>query len=197
MPEFFKLLFCALIGYLLGSINSAVIVSKLKGKDIRTVGSGNAGATNILRTFGKGAAAVVFLVDILKGVFAALLGKLIGGELGGYLGGFLSIIGHNFPVYFGFRGGKGIVTSLAVMLTVSPSLALIAFGIGIIIIAATRYVSLGSIIGSLLFGILAVIRHTDNVPFCIFAALTALLATIRHAGNIKRLLTGTERKLGK
>ena len=95
MPEFFKLLFCALIGYLLGSINSAVIVSKIKGKDIRTVGSGNAGATNILRTFGKGAAAVVFLVDILKGVFAALLGKLIGGELGGYLGGFLSIMGHN------------------------------------------------------------------------------------------------------
>lgn len=197
MPEILKYILCALIGYLLGSINSAVIVSKLRGKDIRTVGSGNAGATNILRTFGKGAAGIVFLVDILKGVFAAIIGRLLGGDIGSYLGGFLAIIGHNFPIYFGFRGGKGIVTSLAVMLTVSPSLALIAFGIGIIIIAATRYVSLGSILGSLLFGVLAVIRHTDNIPFCIFAVLTALLATIRHAGNIKRLMTGTERKLGK
>ncbi len=128
----------ALIGYLLGSINSAVIISRIKGKDIRTVGSGNAGATNILRTFGKGAAGLVFLIDILKGVLAVLHGRAIGGDYGSYLGGFLAVIGHNFPLYFGFRGGKGIVTSLAVMLSVAPTEALFAFTVAIVLIAVTR-----------------------------------------------------------
>ena len=187
---------CAILGYLLGSINSAVIISRAKGKDIRTVGSGNAGATNILRTFGKGAAALVFVIDILKGVIAVLLGRALGGAYGGYLGGFLAVIGHNYPLYFGFRGGKGIVTSLAVMLTVAPTEALFAFLVAIIIIAATRYVSLGSITGCLVFAILVLIREAD-IWFRIFAVATSLLAILRHAGNIKRLLQGTERKLGK
>ncbi len=187
---------CALIGYLLGSINSAVIISRIKGKDIRTVGSGNAGATNILRTFGKGAAGLVFLIDILKGVLAVLLCRVLGGAYGSFLGGFLAVVGHNYPVYFGFRGGKGIVTSLAVMLTVAPTEALCALVVAVVIIAVTRYVSLGSIVGSLLFGILALIRG-DDLWFRIFAAATALLAVLRHAGNIGRLVKGTERKLGK
>ncbi len=186
----------AIIGYLLGSINSAVIISRIKGKDIRTVGSGNAGATNILRTFGKGAAGLVFLIDIVKGVLAVLIGRAIGGDYGSYLGGFLAVMGHNFPLYFGFRGGKGIVTSLAVMITVAPTEALVALVVAVVIIAVTRYVSLGSVMGSLIFGILAVLRG-DDLWFRIFAAATSLLAILRHAGNIKRLYAGTERKLGK
>lgn len=196
MPVTLQYVLSALIGYLLGSINSAVIISKMKGKDIRTVGSGNAGATNILRTFGKGAAGLVFLIDILKGVVAVLIGRAIGGDYGSYLGGFLAVIGHNFPVYFGFRGGKGIVTSLAVMLTVAPTEALFGLVLAIVVIYVTRYVSLGSILGSLSFGILAVIRG-DDMWFRIFAICTALLAVLRHTGNIKRLVKGTERKLGK
>ena len=192
---FLTLFASALLGYLLGSVNSAVIVSRLYGKDIRTVGSGNAGTTNILRTFGKKAAAVVFAFDILKGVLAVILGRAIGGTYGGYLGGFLAVIGHNFPVYFGFRGGKGIATSLAVMLTVAPVEALIAFAIGILVIFATHYVSLGSVIGAFLFGFLSAFRG-DDLWFRIFAVGTAVLAILRHAGNIKRLLNGTERKLG-
>ncbi len=187
---------CALIGYLLGSINSAVIISRAKGKDIRTVGSGNAGATNILRTFGKGAAALVFVMDILKGVAAVLICRKLGGEYGSYLGGFLAVMGHNFPLYFGFRGGKGIVTSLAVMLTVAPTEALYAFLLAVIIIAATRYVSLGSITGCVIFAVLVLIREPD-MWLRIFAVATSLLAILRHAGNIKRLAQGTERKLGK
>ncbi len=186
----------ALSGYLLGSINSAVIISKLKGTDIRTVGSGNAGATNILRTFGKGAAALVFLIDILKGVAAVLLCRLLFDEYAGYLGGLCAVLGHNYPLYFGFRGGKGIVTSLAVMLVVSPMLALISFGAGILIIAVTRYVSLGSIVGSLLFCALAVFGDYD-MWFQLFAGIISLLAVYRHRENIKRLVKGTERKLGK
>jgi len=186
----------ALAGYLLGSINSAVIISRAKGKDIRTVGSGNAGATNILRTFGKGAAGLVFLIDILKGVAAVLLGRALAGEYGGYLAGFLAVIGHNFPLYFGFKGGKGIVTSLAVMVTVAPTEALTAMVIAVVIIYVTRYVSLGSIVGSFFFAVLAILRQ-DDLWFCIFAIATALLAILRHIGNIKRLCTGTERRIGK
>lgn len=193
---FLTLFASALLGYLLGSVNSAVIVSRLYGKDIRSVGSGNAGTTNILRTFGKKAAAVVFLFDILKGVLAVILGRAIGGTYGSYLGGFLSVIGHNFPIYFGFRGGKGIATSLAVMLTVAPVEALIAFAIGMVLIFTTHYVSLGSIVGAFLFGFLSVFRG-DDLWFRIFAVGTAVLAILRHGGNIKRLLNGTERKLGK
>lgn len=192
----FLYILSAAAGYLLGSINSAVIISRIKGKDIRTVGSGNAGATNILRTFGKGAAGLVFLIDILKGVIAVLLGQLLAGTYGGYLAGFLAVIGHNFPVYFGFRGGKGIVTSLAVMLTVAPTEALFALVIAAVIIYVTRYVSLGSITGCVMFAVLAVIRQPD-LWFRIFAVATALMAVLRHAGNIKRLWTGTERRLGK
>lgn len=196
MSSALQYILSAVIGYLLGSINSAVIISRIKGKDIRTVGSGNAGATNILRTFGKGAAGLVFLIDILKGVAAVLVGRAIGGDYGGYLGGFLAVIGHNFPLYFGFKGGKGIVTSLAVMLTVAPTEALCALVVAVVIIAVTRYVSLGSVVGSLLFGSLAVIRG-DDLWFRVFAIATSLLAILRHTGNIKRLCTGTERKLGK
>ncbi len=186
----------AITGYLLGSINSAVIISKCKGTDIRTVGSGNAGATNILRTFGKGAAALVFLIDILKGVVAVLLCRLLFDEYACYLGGLCAVLGHNYPLYFGFRGGKGIVTSLAVMLVVSPTLALISFAVGILIIAVTRYVSLGSIVGSLLFFVLALFGDYD-IWFQIFAGIISLLAVYRHRENIKRLVKGTERKLGK
>ncbi len=186
----------AIIGYLLGSINSAVILSRMLGKDIRTVGSGNAGATNILRTYGKGAAALVFIFDILKGVLAVLAGRALCGDYGSYLAGFSAIIGHNFPVYFGFRGGKGIVTSLAVMLTVAPFEAALAFLLAVILIMITRYVSLGSIVGSAFFGILATICR-DDLFFRIFAISVALLAILRHHTNIRRLISGTERKLGK
>ncbi len=187
---------CALVGYLLGSINSAVIISRFKGQDIRTVGSGNAGATNILRTYGKGAAALVFLFDILKGVVSVLLCRILAGPYGSYIGGFLAVLGHNFPVYFGFRGGKGIVTSLAVMLTIAPSEAGIAFGVAVLVIACTRFVSLGSITGCVLFAVLALLGKHD-LWFSIFAVATSLLAIVRHRGNIVRLLHGTERKLGK
>ena len=188
---------CAVIGYFLGGLNGAIIWSGYFYKDdVRTCGSGNAGTTNILRTFGKKAAAIVFLFDILKGVLAVILGRAIGGTYGSYLGGFFSVIGHNFPVYFGFRGGKGIATSLAVMLTVAPIEALIAFAIGILVIFATHYVSLGSILGAFLFGFLSAFRG-DDLWFRIFAVGTAVLAILRHAGNIKRLINGTERKLGK
>lgn len=186
----------AVLGYLLGSISSAVILSRFKGKDIRTVGSGNAGATNILRTYGKGSAALVTLFDALKGVLAVLFGRMLCGEYGGYLGGFFAVLGHNFPLYFGFRGGKGIITSLAIMLSAAPVEAACALAVGVALIAIFRYVSLGSIVGALLFGVFSLLR-SDDLWFQIFAASTSLLAIVRHHSNIRRLCSGTERKLGK
>ncbi len=187
---------CAIFGYLLGSINASVIYSHFKGRDIRTVGSGNAGATNTLRTFGKKAALFVVFVDILKGVIAVLLARTFGNTYCAYCAGFAAILGHNFPLYFGFRGGKGIITSLAVMCMTAPQEAFIALFAAILVIAVTRYVSLGSVLGSLLFGILSIIRSQD-IYFTVFVVLVVLLAIIRHHSNISRLIRGTERKLGK
>lgn len=186
----------ALMGYLIGSINASIIYSKLKGQDIRSFGSGNAGATNTLRAYGKGAAGVVLTGDILKGIIAVLIAKVIGDDVAVYIAGFAAIMGHNFPVYFGFKGGKGILTSLAVMTAVSPLAGIIALAFGVLVILVTRYVSLGSILGSVTFGIAAYIM-SDDTGFRLFTLAVVILAVARHHENIRRLIKGTERKLGK
>ncbi|MDD6308671.1 MAG: glycerol-3-phosphate 1-O-acyltransferase PlsY [Clostridia bacterium] len=196
MKPIYITMLVVIIGYLLGSINSAVIYSKLRGEDIRNTGSGNAGATNILRTYGKGAAAIVVVGDIAKGILAVLIGRILGGTHLSYFAGLSAVLGHNYPLYFGFRGGKGILTSLAVMLMISPKQAVISMVFAIVVIAVTRYVSLGSILGSILFGILIAIFSTDLWLILVSVAVV-LLAVLRHIPNIRRLCNGTERKLGK
>ncbi|MGE5474110.1 MAG: glycerol-3-phosphate 1-O-acyltransferase PlsY [Ignavibacteriales bacterium] len=187
-----------LAGYLIGSINSAIIVGKLlKNVDIRTMGSGNAGATNVLRTLGKGPAALVLIGDILKGVIAVLLGRLIfGNDTGAILGGFFAVVGHNWPIYFNFKGGKGILTSLAVIMMLTPMIGLVVSLFAILIIALTRYVSLGSVLGAILYPIIIIVMEWNNPTLIVFAIALSLLAVFRHRGNIKRLKDGTERKIG-
>ncbi len=198
-----KVLFSALAGYLLGSINTSLIVGKLLYKtDVREHGSGNAGATNTLRTLGKGAAVAVVLGDLLKGIIACLLGRFLSGELtpgsgiyaGEYLAGFFAVLGHNWPVFFGFKGGKGVMTSFAVVLMFSPWVALICLGGFIVIVALTRYVSLGSMVCGFFFPILA---FFFGEPWLLVAvgSLLALLIVLRHSANIQRLLAGDEKKL--
>ena len=193
------------ISYLLGSINTSIIVSKCMGTDVRKHGSGNAGATNALRTLGKGAAAFVVLGDILKAVLALLLVKWIGPlidssafgiEIASYLAGIGVVLGHNYPIYFGFRGGKGILTSLATVMMIDYKIGLCALVVGILIIAVTRYVSLGSILGVVTYFLLVLIFHHNNIYFIIFSAIVAILAIYRHRENINRLFDGTESKLG-
>ncbi len=204
-----KLVIAGVIGYLLGSANTSLIVGKFYGVDVRKHGSGNAGTTNTLRTLGKAAAALVISGDILKGVLACIMGLYIihGGvtaeifnrdyieDMGLMVGGIFSIVGHNWPLYFNFKGGKGILTTFSVALMMDPVMALALLGVFIIIVALTRYVSLGSIIaaallpvGSLLFG--------RGPVFTVFSGILALLAIFKHRENIKRILDGTERKLG-
>nr|WP_276576472.1 glycerol-3-phosphate 1-O-acyltransferase PlsY [Caldicoprobacter algeriensis] len=185
-----------LAGYLLGSIPPSFLAGKIaRNIDIRQYGSGNAGATNVLRVLGVKAGIAVFLADILKGVLATLIGRWMAGEIGAVLAGFAAIVGHNWPVFLNFRGGKGIATSFGVLLVLFPLISAILFVVGVIIIAITGYVSLGSITAAILFPILLVIFGYDW-KMVLFGVLVGGLALYRHRSNISRLIEGKENKLG-
>ena len=191
-----KLLLSLLFGYLFGSLNFAIIYSKLRGDDIRNHGSGNAGATNVLRTYGKLAALLVFLLDISKGVISVLIIRSVfDSELLECVTALGAVLGHNFPVYYKFTGGKGVSTSFAVLLILHWQIALIALATFIITVLLSRYVSLSSILASVAAGISAFILYSFN-EFSVFCLIICILCIIRHHSNIKRLLNGTENKLG-
>ncbi|MBP7174864.1 MAG: glycerol-3-phosphate 1-O-acyltransferase PlsY [Thermoclostridium sp.] len=196
-----KVILSVLAGYLLGSFNAALIVGKVfYNKDIRDYGSGNAGTTNVLRTFGKAAAAAVLAMDILKGILACLAGQLLTGNIenigwaGMYLAGFAAVIGHNWPVFFGFKGGKGVLTSFAVILYISPVPALICLAVFIGIVSFTGYVSLGSIIAAIVWLVMSVFFDLPALMLVI-AVLMVVMIIIRHKENITRLFRGTEKKI--
>lgn len=199
----FKMVLVAVAGYLLGSINTSLVVGRFHGVDVRKHGSGNAGATNTLRTLGKKAALMVTLGDILKGIVACIIGMFVIGDvenvgnLGVMLGGLTAILGHNWPVFFGFKGGKGVLTSLAVVMMMDWRIGLLLLGVFAVIVALTRYVSLGSILAAALFPVVSAIPvFGKTVVFIIFAAFLALLVVLRHRANIERIFSGTESKLG-
>jgi len=196
MFDVLKVLISAVAGYLLGSINTSLVVGKFYGTDVRKHGSGNAGATNTLRTLGKTAALFVLIGDILKGILACLIGLMVFGRTGEIIAGSLAIIGHNWPLYFGFRGGKGVLTSFSVLLVIDYKIALLVLLAFIIVTLATRYVSLSSISAAVALPILAIILKRD-LGLIVFYALLGLLVIIRHRSNIERILKGTEPKIGK
>jgi glycerol-3-phosphate acyltransferase PlsY len=186
------LIICA---FIMGSIPVGVMVAKIKGVDLKKVGSGNIGATNVLRSLGKGPAALTLLGDMLKGTLAVALGRYFG--LGTFYQGIIglsAILGHNFSLFLGFRGGKGVATSLGVFLLYSPQTALITFIIWIVVVLTTKYSSLGALIS---FGLLPLniflFDSKDKLPVALLATLFIL---IRHTDNIRRLIKGTERKIG-
>ncbi len=185
--------------YLLGSVNTSIILSKLKGKDIRKEGSGNAGATNTLRVMGKKAAAIVALFDALKGIIAVLVARLLcsieDAPLAVYLSALFVMLGHVYPIFFGFRGGKGVMTTIAVIFMLDWRIGLILFAFCIAIMLITRYVSLGSCIGAALFPVLVAVFHTENTAFIIISVLIGALAIFKHRTNIVRLVKGNESKL--
>lgn len=196
--------------YLFGSINTSIILSKFKKNDIRLSGSGNAGATNTLRVMGKTAAVVVVVGDALKAFVAAGIAAVIAYYFRisepstlilKYLALVAVVIGHNFPVYFGFKGGKGIVTSVAVIFALDWRLGIIVLGVGVVCIVLTRYVSLGSLIGCVLFPLVCYVKYMDapmsyEKMVIIPAVFLGILGIIRHKNNIKKLMSGTERKIG-
>ena len=212
----FMIIVVAVISYLIGSINSSIIISRIvTGKDIRKSGSGNAGATNMLRTLGTKYAVITLIIDILKGIIAVLIGKLICGSdmmypdtkademlnlAIPYIAGLFVVIGHSFPVFFGFKGGKGVATSLGVVMMLDWKTGLIVLITALVIMAITRHVSLGSIVAAFLFPVLEAIKmirfgEWNTVQF-VCVLILAVLIIARHHENIKRLLNGTENKLG-
>ncbi|WP_159882978.1 glycerol-3-phosphate 1-O-acyltransferase PlsY [Paenibacillus puerhi] len=187
-----------IIGYLLGSISFSFLAGKLlKGIDIRQHGSGNAGATNTLRVLGKGPGIAVLLLDVLKGVAAVWLGYLLsGGEtLFLVLSGISVIVGHNWPVFFGFRGGKGIATTIGVMVSVAFLPALLAGIAAILSIVWTRYVSLGSLLFTALLPLFIWLMGRP-VEILWLSLLLFAFALFRHRSNIVKLFKGQENKLG-
>ncbi len=196
-----KLGLVLVMGYLLGSINTSIIVGKFYGIDVRNHGSGNAGLTNTLRTLGKLPAILVIIGDLLKGILSCYIGLIIIGDiknigtLGVMVGGTGAVLGHNWPVYFKFRGGKGILTSLSVIMFMDWKIGLILFGVFAICLLLTKYISLGSIVSLALFPIVSFILN-KSITFCVFALILAILGITRHSSNIKRLLSGTENKFG-
>lgn len=195
----FMLVLCVLLSivpaYFLGSLNFAVIFSRrMFNEDVRTKGSGNAGTTNMLRNYGKKAAVLTLGGDLLKAVVACAIGYVVLGIDGAYLAGMFCVLGHMFPIYYRFKGGKGVATTAAVVLMTNPLIFVIAITLFVIIVVGTKYVSLGSVMCAMLWPILL---HRIEGP-CIgvlVAFFIAAMIVFMHRANIKRLLEGKESKI--
>lgn len=197
----------ALIAYAIGSINFSVIFSrKFAGFDVREKGSGNAGTTNMLRSVGKGPAALTLICDILKGVVSILIAIGIGKiakevkpEILVQIAGIFAILGHTFPVYFGFKGGKGVATSLGILLLVNWQIGLICLVFALVLMILTRMVSLGSIMTAILFPILTIFITENYIVsgnYIIFGIIMAAIVIFNHRSNIKRIYNGEENRIG-
>ena len=199
----------AIIAYAIGSINFSVILSKkMAGFDVREKGSGNAGSTNMLRAVGKKAAVLTLVCDILKGVVSILIALLIGKIVKNVdralliqIAGILVVVGHTFPIFFGFKGGKGVATSLGVLLMVNWKIGFICLTFALVIIIASKMVSMGSIGAAILFPVLTIfinehyIVSASGLKYFIFSLILAVFVIFNHRENVKRILNGTENKL--
>jgi glycerol-3-phosphate acyltransferase PlsY len=200
-------LWIVILAYLLGSVPVGYLLVRIfRKQDIRTFGSGNIGATNVLRSGGKGLGAATFLLDVVKGAAAVLLGAYLAAPLlpgipqrdVEALAALCAVIGHMFPIWLGFRGGKGVATGFGVFLVAAPIAALAAITLFILVFALTRYVSLASILGAASFPIFAYFTISGPRPpfFIAVQCIVALLIIVKHHPNIRRLLDGTEHRFG-
>lgn len=186
-----------IISYLIGSIPTAYLVGRICAKvDIRTVGSGNVGASNVYRVVGKSAGISVLIIDILKGLLPVYaVGLLEFDTIHKIIAGLGAISGHTWTIFLKFKGGKGVATGLGVFLGLTPIPVLIVLVIFILVVALSKYIALGSIIGALLLPLLLLLFEKENI-IKIFGMAVSLLIVIRHIPNIKRLITGKEHKFG-
>ena len=191
-------LVCVLAGYLLGNLQTAIIVSHAYyHDDVRKYGSGNAGSTNMVRVFGYGPGAITFAGDFLKAFLGVLAGQLVCGTIGGYIAGLFVVVGHCWPVFAGFRGGKGVASSYSVAIWTFPLGALLALAVGGAILAVNKKMSLMSLAAILLFFVATLVFRFGDLPLVILAALLAAIVYIRHIENIQRLIHHEEQRLRK
>ena len=206
-----SIIIVAIISYLIGSIMFSVIFTKkIAGFDVRTKGSGNAGSTNVLRTAGKKVAIITLICDILKGVVAVLIGYIVGkltkasvetSQMLILTAGVMVVLGHTFPIFFKFKGGKGVATSLGVLLMINWKIGLICLVFALLIMAVSRMVSLGSISAAILFPVLCIFINenylikANHFGYVLFGIILCLLVVFNHRSNLKRMINGKENKL--
>ena len=195
----YPIVMTVIVSYLLGNLNGAVLISALMHDDVRSHGSGNAGLTNFVRNYGAGRALYVVLIDAGKAVLSCLVCGLLlepydMGAAGAALGGLAAMLGHVFPALLGFKGGKGILSGFFVAAVLDWRIALLILAVFAIAYAATKFVSLGSVLGAAAFGIAFVVLHHDDVIVMVSGIVMALLTIYMHRENIARLLKGQERK---
>ena len=195
MTMVFELAISALIGYFLGSINGAQIISSLNDVEIKKEGSGNAGTTNVLRVMGKKAAIITLVADSVKAVIACLVAKFLFGDNALFIAGVFCVIGHIWPVFFKFKGGKGVLTTFVVLIMIDWQIALMMFGLFLIIVLITRYISLGSMVSATLFFVVAMIMGR-SIEEIVASAFLGFLIVVKHSSNISRLIQGKENKFG-
>lgn len=206
-----SIIIVAIISYLIGSIMFSVIFTKkIAGFDVRTRGSGNAGSTNVLRTAGKKVAIITLICDILKGVVAVLIGYIVGkltkasvetSQMLILTAGVMVVLGHTFPIFFKLKGGKGVATSLGVLLMINWKIGLICLVFALLIMAVSRMVSLGSISAAILFPVLCIFINenylikANHFGYVLFGIILCLLVAFNHRSNLKRMINGKENKL--
>ena len=182
--------------YLLGSVPFGMVFARAKGVDLRSVGSGNIGATNVLRAAGRGPAVLTLLGDALKGAAAVALARALGlGAFNEGLAALAAVAGHDFSVFLRFRGGKGVATSLGAVLIYAPQAGILTAVLWLITVVLTRYSSLGAIVSFALLPVMMLLTGQAKQKAAFAAALAALLV-LKHSGNIRRLVEGTERRVG-
>ncbi len=198
----------AIIAYLIGSVNFSVILSKkMAGFDVREKGSGNAGMTNMLRTIGKKAALITLICDVLKGVIAILI-AIAAGKISDVpdkailiqIAGIAVVIGHTFPIFFQFKGGKGVATSLGILLITNWQIGLICLVFALVLMVLTQMVSLGSCAAAVLYPVLTLFINenfivSEGSGYFIYSVILAAIVLFNHRSNIKRMLNGTENKI--
>lgn len=186
----------SLISFVMGSIPVGLIVARVKGVDLRKVGSGNIGATNVLRTMGKGPALITLAGDMLKGFVPVVLSNyILNDTLSAGLVGFAAILGHDFSLFLRFKGGKGVATSIGVLLAYSPVVAIFTVLLWIVVVFMSRYSSMGAIVAFLLLPVNIYVFDYSQEKFVIGLLMTLLLL-FKHSENIKRLLSGREPRIG-
>jgi glycerol-3-phosphate acyltransferase PlsY len=203
MPDVVLAIVLVALGYLLGAIPFGLIIGRIAGVDPRQVGSRRTGATNVLRSVGRGGAAAVFLLDVAKGIAAVLMARVLmpgpSAEWIAAAAGVAAIIGHIRSVFIGFSGGRGVATATGGLLAMAPWAVLVCAPVVVLAILLTRYVSLGSVLGACLAPVVVAILllpSATTIPALAYAVAAAVLVTVAHADNINRLLAGSERRLG-
>lgn len=197
--EFLRLVLCAILGYLLGNIQTGLLIGRLSNVDLRSHGSGSSGATNALRVLGSQSALFTLLGDFLKGLIASGIGLIIAGWYGGMVGAVAVVCGHIWPAFFGFKGGKGVATSLGALVILLPWHTLLLLAVGVVVLLLTKTVSLASISGATVFliaGVISAIVRQDWFML-VFTVVMSGLVIFAHRSNVGRIMKGNENKLDK